>query len=151
MYELDVFNDKGTTKTIKDVFPMFELLSLSTERFGELKGNFLSDQTLFKQIFNVWFHIILFEKDFEAQAKQQLKIFAFFTPNLIETSNKAVSNQIIVNDLASNVKVTEKYQRNFKHLLREQYPEQRPYLFYEYYKNFIFICTHIIIYHYVEK
>jgi len=105
---------------------LFEIISTSAQRFIELKGNYSSDQTLLKQFFNVWFHLILYEKDFEAHAKHQLKNFAFFSPNLVEFSNKGFSNQITVSDLSSNPKLIEKYQRKFKHILREQYLEQRP-------------------------
>lgn len=125
--DLDFLNEKvASIKNVSSSFPMFEILSVSTEKFAQLKGNYVSDPALLKQFFNVWFYVMLFEKDFEAQLKHQLKIFAFFTPNLIEITNKGFSNQIIANDLASNNKLIERFHRNFKHKLRDQYPEQRP-------------------------
>ena len=105
---------------------MFELMATSSEKFLQLKGNFQNDPSLFKQYFNVWFHLAFHETDFEKNMKQHLKTFAFFTPNLIEASNKGFTNQIIENEQALNPKLIENYQRKFKHFLREQYPEQRP-------------------------
>lgn len=101
-------------------------MTSTTQKFLETKGNFMNDPTVFKQFFKVWFHLAFYEKDFETQVKHQLKMFSFYTPNLVDPTTKGLSNPIIENDQALNPKLFDTHHRKFKHILREQYPEQRP-------------------------
>lgn len=126
MFELNSVNDKNTEKNVKNSFPMFELMANSSEKIIQLRGTIQNDSGLFKQYFKVWFHLAFFESDFEKQIKHHLKTFAFFTPNLIEPSNKGFTNQIIENEQALNPKLIENHHRKFKHILRDLYPDQRP-------------------------
>lgn len=119
-------NETPFYKFEKALFPVFDTLVASNERLASLSQGSSMDPSLLKQIMNIWFHLSFFQKDFEGPMKHQVKIFGFYSPNLVELSNKGFSNQIITNELASNQKLADNYQRKFKHLLREQYPEQRP-------------------------
>lgn len=126
MHEIEVSTDKVFQNTT--IIPYFELMSCTLEQLSKLSSCFVSPSPeISKSFFTVWMHLIFNENIFESNYKNILVSFAFFTPNLIEVSQKSFSNQILINELVSNPKVIEKNRRNFKHILRNLYPDQRYY------------------------
>lgn len=126
MHEMESPTEKQMLSS--NIFHLFEIMSLTLEQLTKLTGTFISPSPeLSKCFFTVWMHLIFKQVFFEgnSNSKACLKRFAFFSPNLVEVSQKSFSNQILINDLVTNAKIIEKNKRNFKHVLRNLYPEQR--------------------------
>ena len=125
MHELEL-NPENKQFKIEQTFPIFQLISLTAELIAKKLGCFVSPSTeISKCFFTVWMHLIFKIDVFQKQCPNELKNFSFFSPNLVEISQKTFSNQIIMNELVSNSNMIDKYKRNFKHILRSNYIEQR--------------------------